>query len=258
MDCHKAQAELEFGLGKELPGTPEVQAARRHVVECQGCRTVLDSQLQFDTRVARAMNDVPVPQGLADRLKASVGAESVRPMTTSGGHGTSSGSMRMIRWTAIAALCLVPLLILPFVTQGPVLNEAGIHRLAEARPEDARDAAQVAFAAPHGWTASRSLQLAETPRLSSINRINAPILDFLLRTDRRSSHVTGMLVRLKPSEWSEPLEERTFATSEIRYAAFGTWVAWREGDSVYVCILREDAQVMQRLQLLIAGGRQFT
>ncbi len=255
MDCHQAQAQLGLTtLGQDAVGGPESLAAQRHLTECDACHQAFESQRLFDRRVAQAMTDLPVPAGLVERLSSAIGTtESVRPAP-----GLHRRAMSRVGW-GVAAVALLPFLIWMLTPRTPVLNQASVQSLAEldlnTLPVDSR---QDAFVPPTGWGSLPSLQFGESPRLAPVDGANVCVRDFRLQPDRRSPAVAGLLVRVPKSQWHTTLGATSFSSAAVEYASFGTWVVWREGDAVFVCILHDNAHAMQWLQDLVAGSRDLT
>jgi hypothetical protein len=274
MDCHQAQAQLDFTKpGKDAPAGPDGQAAQRHLAECDACRLASESQRQFDLQVSRAMVDVAVPEGLADRLRAAVSTATAQAASGTGEAAKSSSSwpkavtstrlsrFRTGRRVALGIVAtLVPLLLWALlVPRALVLNEVSVRELGNLKLDALTvDTRSSAFPAPAGWSTARTIQMGDTARKAPVGRRDVPIMPFLLQPDRRSSRVTGFLLRLPKSQWHATPDATSFASAPIQYESFGTWVVWREGNAVYVCVLHENAHVMQRLQDLIAGGRGLT
>lgn len=271
MDCHKAQAQFDFStLGVDAATGPDALEIQRHLAECDCCRLAFDAQQRFDRQVSRAMSDVALPQGLAERLLATVASSSIGPgaLDSSGDQLKSVLSSpvrhrspgRRVGWSVIAAL--VPLVVIGGLLLGsraPVLNENSVLELGQLNPNSFLvEAPQTPFAPPAGWGSLRSIQLGETSHSATINGVKVPVRSMLVRMDRRSPNVTGLLVRLPRSQWSSTPDAISFSSATIQYAPFGTWVVWREGDVVFVCIVRENAHIMQRLQDAVAGSREFT
>ncbi|MFG0334629.1 MAG: hypothetical protein ACF8TS_14835 [Maioricimonas sp. JB049] len=72
MNCHEALEQLDACPPLVESGDPALQAARQHVEACAVCRELLRARRGFDVRVATAMHDIPVPDGLKDRLLQSL------------------------------------------------------------------------------------------------------------------------------------------------------------------------------------------
>jgi hypothetical protein len=255
MDCQQARAQLELErLGKDAVPGSDALAAERHLLECDVCRGAVASERQVDSRIARAMLDVPVPVGFANRLHAAIGPALVAeaPAVIPRRH-----LLRRLGW---GSLTLVPMLAIGafLMSQPVVLNDASIRELGKLDPSLLPVGSLPAVVAPAGWSTLRAIRFADAPRVATVNRVEIPLLTFTALGDRRSASCTGYLVRLPLSQWHRVPDADSFSGGIIQYAAFGTWVVWREGDNVIICVLQGDAHAMQRLQDLVAAGRQLT
>jgi hypothetical protein len=76
MDCASAQALLAFDRpwASELDAA-EADALRAHLAACPTCGAHAERERLTDERLTQAMRDVPVPEGLQNRLKAGLAAE---------------------------------------------------------------------------------------------------------------------------------------------------------------------------------------
>jgi hypothetical protein len=75
MDCNLARSLLPFirrgGIDLE---SPDIVALERHFTECPSCAAAGAAGQSFDSALARAMRDVPVPAGLSVKLSAGLRA----------------------------------------------------------------------------------------------------------------------------------------------------------------------------------------
>lgn len=76
MDCRTAQILLEFArpLTRELDVT-EAEALESHLADCPECARRARTLFATDERISAAMRDVPVPEGLRERLLAGLSRE---------------------------------------------------------------------------------------------------------------------------------------------------------------------------------------
>jgi hypothetical protein len=76
MDCKTARLLLDYArpTPAELPGG-DVAALESHLTACPECEALARAERQADDRLGRAVRDVPVPDGLRDRLLAHLRAE---------------------------------------------------------------------------------------------------------------------------------------------------------------------------------------
>ncbi|HEY4258657.1 MAG TPA: hypothetical protein VGM98_00800 [Schlesneria sp.] len=201
------------------------------------------------------MLDVPVPTGFADRLHATIG-----PALVVAKAPTVIPRRHLLRRLGWGSLALVPMLAIGafLMSQSVVLNDASIRELGKLDPSLLSVSSSQGITAPAGWSVPRAIQFADAPRMATVNGVDVPLLMFTSLGTRRSASCTGYLVQLPLSQWHRVPDADSFSRGIIQYAAFGTWVVWREGDSVVICVLQGDAHAMQRLQDLVAAGRQLT
>jgi anti-sigma factor (TIGR02949 family) len=78
MDCKDARLLLEFARpgDKELDHD-EAEALKQHLADCPDCATLAQAEQRADEHIGRAMRDVPVPDGLRERVLQKLAAERV-------------------------------------------------------------------------------------------------------------------------------------------------------------------------------------
>jgi len=242
MDCHEAQAQFEWmTLGAEPAGGLDRSAVRSHLAECPACRRLWEAHHQFEAQVGRLMSDVPVPAGLQDRLRAAV-ESCPAPAET----GSSQRWPRRLVWTALA---LVPLIVWGVLSRPTSFNESAVSVIAglDLNTLPVSGAVQ----SPGSWRSLRAVQWGAGTHMARVQGVQVPVVPFVARLDRRTPHAAGVLVQLTPAQWHASSLAPSFAAATIQYAPFGTWAVWRENDSVYLCILHDNAHVMQRLQEIV-------
>jgi hypothetical protein len=79
MDCTAAREYLDVA-SRRAGDDSELAAAMEHVRTCPACAEQVRSHQRFDDAVAMAMRDVAIPEGLKDRLLASVSPATVVPL----------------------------------------------------------------------------------------------------------------------------------------------------------------------------------
>lgn len=256
MECREAQAQLEFkSLGRDAASGADVQAAQRHLAECEACHRAMDFQQRFDSEVGRAMSDIPIPVGMTDRLRSAV--TSVTPPSSLQGPARTRRSWRWV--TRLSLVLLLPLLAWAwFGTQPAGLNETSVRQIAELERSGLPADSQTPFTVPAGWNSLREIRLESSTHVALINGVHVPVRSFLARADRGRPNISGFLVRLNRRQWQSSLEATSFSSAAIQYDTFGTWVVWSEGNTVFVCVMHDDAHAIQRLQDLIAGSREVS
>lgn len=257
MDCHQAQAQLELAnRGKDAVRSADAVAAERHVAECDVCQLAMRSQQRVDDQITRAMGNVPLPDGLTQRLHASINSA-----TTLGPQPTVKPPRRQflqrVVWGSLAAVAIVVTCAVVLPRSG-VLSDANIRELGNLDLTTLPVNSSPVPSLPLGWTSQRLVRFADA-RIGTVGGRNVLLQTFNAWTDRRSSSgSTGFLMKLPQSQWHDVPDATSFGRAQIQYASFGTWVVWREGDSVIVCVLHADAHAMERLQEIVSGGRQLS
>ncbi|MCC6421469.1 MAG: hypothetical protein IT429_24895 [Gemmataceae bacterium] len=76
MECRNARLLLEFARpgGSELE-REEAETLEQHLHECPDCAALASAERRADDRLGRAMRDVPVPDGLRERLLRKLAQE---------------------------------------------------------------------------------------------------------------------------------------------------------------------------------------
>src|SRR5437016_5220961 len=68
MDCNHARLLVGFTHKKAELDTAEAEALQAHLEQCPECELMARSERAIDEALGRAMNDVPVPEGLKERV----------------------------------------------------------------------------------------------------------------------------------------------------------------------------------------------
>lgn len=219
-----------------------------------------DSDLSpFDRELARAMSDVPLPAGLTARLHEVVNAAPCPPTSA---VPTSRPESFVSRRSLVMVGAVAVLLVVGwswFVPRGPVLSEADVQRVARLKAGTLPEAAPgTSITLPAGWRLLAGLELAARPVTTAGDAPAISLLPFAFRADRRFPRVTGLIFSLPASRWRGRGEAASISQAEVRYTPTGTWVAWREGATVFVCLLDGDTRMMEQFQRAITSGRDMT
>jgi hypothetical protein len=104
MDCRTARLLVDFQRPRagELP-PDEAQALECHLASCPECDAAVRAEHRFDEHIGPAVRDVPVPEGLRERLLSRLREERLAPIR------------RKLAWTArgiaVAAAALIGVLV---------------------------------------------------------------------------------------------------------------------------------------------------
>jgi hypothetical protein len=96
MDCRTARLLLDFARPRSTELEPsEADALEGHLAVCSECEALARAERRLDSRIGRAFRDVPIPDGLRERLSNRLSAERWRRRR------------RVLAWTARAAAVLL-------------------------------------------------------------------------------------------------------------------------------------------------------
>lgn len=211
----------------------------------------------FDSEMAHAMSDIPLPAGLTERLQTAVRATSIQavPDVTRQRIATHWSRRRIL--SGGIALVIVATWSW-FGLREATLTEADVRRLAELDVGSLLTAPSgTKFSLPSGWHSLPGVELAEQPVIEQDDALSLPLLPLAFRASRRAPRVTGLLLTFAKSRWSSHIEATSLPTAEVRYTASGTWAIWREGTTMFVCVLHGNARYMEALQVA-ASSREVS
>jgi hypothetical protein len=231
MNCRDARPYLPWLL---LPacdnGSAELTAARRHVEECAACRLALRREGEEDEEIFRQMADIPVPEGLADRLARQIAA---MPRHAAETRAASVRRMGLLAGAAgiVLALC-IPLLVSTFVFQ-PTIPLADLWSVMEKAQDVARWPASSRREFPMGWTAvpELSTQPFRTSRAWGVP-LHAARFQFVPR--RGSEPVAGTLWGIDGKYLQQVQEIPPLEQAEVRYGSGHEFLIWQENGAVYI------------------------
>jgi len=76
MDCKSARLLMEFARpGSAELDAGEADALQQHLADCLDCNALAAAERRADEHIGRAMRDVPLPEGLQERLLKRLTAE---------------------------------------------------------------------------------------------------------------------------------------------------------------------------------------
>jgi hypothetical protein len=111
MDCKHARLLLNFAhpFTAELT-LGEAEALEAHLQDCPECGAVFRAERQADERLGRAMRDVPIPDGLRERILSRLAAD------------RDDRHWRWLRWGSIAAAVALVVGLVWMFTGRPATN----------------------------------------------------------------------------------------------------------------------------------------
>ena len=265
MDCRTTQQHLELGAAwQEACDASLRDEVSTHLEECRGCSEVVEARSKFDRRIAGAMVDVPIPEGLLDRILSNLPVPTVDEASNleaapSGerephneapaaqvGHEHDAASppvsrRSMLRRFSVISACAVAALaagwmLLPSQPTTLTLNQLqkaalelrdqpnGFHGGLAQVPESEMVPVDLIWRRHAGETQWR-LPLAEAPG------IQATVQSFSLQAGRRRTQ--GYFLIVSQDHLSDP--PSTEPTGHYSPAM----VSWTQGDQTYVCVITQ-------------------
>lgn len=228
---------------------------RRHLAECSSCRSVVHSLQQWDRQFTHAMNEVVVPAGLANRIASAL--EEAAPVSAEGlkHHSRRSSATRYRRGLALVTVCLVAVSLgwMSWVRQSGRLPQSSVPHLWEHVPEAMPPRSNLMMRLPHGWSSLQNIAVQDWMQVTiSSPRLTVAVKPFQARF-QRGGPVEGALYVLPKWRWSSSVVTSVLR-AQVHYAADRVWVAWSEGDAVYLMTLNGSPELLERLQRQLDGG----
>lgn len=209
----------------------------------------------FDAEMASAMNDVTLPVDLQGRLQAAVSNDGGLGRAVASRLEGRHWSRRLVLWASATTVLVIGAIWLAGTRL--TLTESDVLQIAELDWEHLEPASHAAkFDLPSGWSSIPGVELAKRPLSIPVDSSTVMGLPLTVRSRKQATPVTGLLFSLSARHWLPSVESTSLAQSEVRYSASGTWAAWREGNTVYICVLKADARKFESLQRATMKNRQ--
>jgi hypothetical protein len=282
MDCRWALEILESARPDSADWQDsQLHEAALHVDGCPTCEETFRARQALDRRAGAVMRDIPVPDGLLERLTASFTSEATPESAVENATATlaadapaadvanlqKSSHVDRRHWmrnlvVATAACAVVAGGWLLFRKPVPTLTVEDIRGSAPLQLEsvDEFDGHFVA-AFPLGWD-SDALRLAQVARGYGLNKHGQhqmALLEFQFQ-GWDGATVTGVLAVVPSSEvvGSDELPTSFEAAIgspgyEIRPWGGYTTASWVSGESVYVCFIPEEGDAQRRLEQILGS-----
>lgn len=261
MDCQTALDILEVDRpGDDDTERPEIAAATKHLDSCAECVSVVQSRQSFNDSVGRLIRDIPIPDGLEQRLLDNLAAHDRSAVTPAVSPASPKRSRR--RWfvgTASAAVCLIAGVWIWYGMQpaDTTLTLADVRRGFAAEfdqikllPEFDRN-----FDAPlpgFEWKGGRIV--VDTERVNGYGEQSngqhlAAVYRFRLADGRRPA-VHGALIVLRSSSVKVVHPDQHFSADRIAYVGRFATVSWSNPQRglIYVCVVPVNGDGLKRLQ----------
>jgi hypothetical protein len=270
MDCRTALTLLESARpDTDDLSAPELAEAAEHLASCARCEAVFVKRQATDRKVGALMRDVPVPEGLQQRVLSAIEAESERaksvpPPVRVPAPSQSRRGMPRSRRFALAGSVVA---IVGLASWGFVLLTAPVTSLPElfrelAEVDDLRNLpefhgdAQLFTLPDSGWETGLVWNESHPRGLPSHSSIHHAALHSFEARMRHERMAGILLVLFRRSISSPPDSAAGMPTGPVDYVEAGgrhyTVVAWSSGDLVYVCGVEGGADALELLQRALA------
>jgi len=267
MDCQTALEHLDcVRPDSDDLDLPEMADARAHLESCDACQETFAKNQSFDREVIDVMQDVDVPEGLrSSLLEAPVGEASAeapasadKPTTEVAiENETAASSRRRKLRVAVSAACALILGVGVWLSQ-PQPEQFAEADLPELLPIDLSETEKFdtgfEFALPAPWTGNPRLSVGREFR--GIDLDDKPGHDAAVTIFRyspsRNAPISGILAAIPASRVAPLPESVSFALADSQYIQIDgrrpVAAVWREGDTVYVCLVLGSAADLERIQ----------
>jgi hypothetical protein len=225
----------------------ELQA---HLAVCAACRQSLELIERWDSRIRPVLNEVTVPQGLTQRLTDALRDQMPEPTVTQVPVRTSNPWQHRLRVLSIVGMvCLFGASLWwsrQFLRQ-PQLTPAHVSALWEQLGDQGPLPTSTQPRLPRGWSSLNQVRAGDWQQLTlASHRLEIPVKQFELRSKRGPSE-TGWLLVIPKSRWGvAPLTP--ISVARVQYSPPRVWIAWNEGDNVYILAVVGSPQSLEQIQ----------
>lgn len=236
-------------------GIPNEFDLRQHLSSCSSCQLSLQMRHQWDCQLSHAMNDVDLPDGLANRLATLL--QEALPLETKSNPLDRSIPRRWLRMmTVMAGLSLVVASLwwtIVFKASGQ-LSSANVVLLWEHQPDTISSESAIYPKLPHGWTSLRNISTHEWKQMKLADlHVTLSVKPFEHRY-RDGEPEEGWLFVIPKSRWT-PAPVASVSLARVQYSSRRVWIVWSEGDLVYVLAISGSPQTLERMQRQLDGDR---
>jgi hypothetical protein len=258
MNCRDIQPFLDQLANPPVDGgMPGQSGMREHVAICPGCQRAVRSLAQWDHQIAATMNDIAIPNGLSRRLAAAV--HDASPVDPDSPPRTSARFFRRV-WSRTAGIGCIGCLLLAAIWQTQLLlrpstlSAGNLTGLLQSATHPFDPASITARQVPRGWSSLRQLIVAGEWNVveSRHLKLNIAVLPFETRL-KRDEQIQGALYVIPKTRWT-PSPATLASEAPLQYSPPHVWVAWPEGEFVYILSLNGSPQVLEQLQRKLDGN----
>jgi hypothetical protein len=258
MDCGTIRQQLDaIRPDSDDRSDAGLREASAHLDRCSHCREVFEARQEFDREVGRQMRDVPLPEGLKERLLAALqAAPPVSPGSREPAARRPSRRRPLRAWPLVAAGLLAAVALGWAVLrpgETPLSLEAARTTVAEQMANERLDPFDGSFDATVNPTWSGLLKLTPECRGIDVNgsgRHDAAVYGFSARVGHRP--LKGTLVVFATGRISNPPVESAPISSNVFYSP-QPGVVCLVGNQVYLCYVEGDRSDLDALFDLFKG-----
>lgn len=255
MNCAEVESLLDL-LAHSSQGGDELAQGElhKHLAICPACRQTLELIERWDSRIRPVMSQVAIPVGLTQRLTDAlqdpIPEQTISNVTAATNNRANNRWKSRIRTFAIIGIVGLFAVSLRWSQQylpQPMLTTANVASLWEQLDGQSPSPSTVEARLPRGWSSlthvrTQPWQQAALPG----DRLNIPIKRLEIRAKRGPSE-DGWLLVIPKSRWGvSPLTP--ISAARVQYLPPRVWIAWNEGDNVYVLAVTGSPQSLEQIQ----------
>uniref|UniRef100_A0A7C2NZ56 Zinc-finger domain-containing protein n=1 Tax=Schlesneria paludicola TaxID=360056 RepID=A0A7C2NZ56_9PLAN len=258
MNCRDVLDTLEAVASGALPSSDDAaRDAGRHHATCPACQAAWPNRQQWSQQLAEAMQDVPIPAGLRDRLHAAC-APPVAPAAV-------TKPRRSRRWFvgSIAAAVLLALGLVWWLRPLPTVTDKDLLAAMQVEPSSLPQfVGRFDPQLPDLWRRYYELnpQLVRGfPEPSHPATGHVALVPFQFQTLGREQPVRGRLLMLRRDQFVGTALPEGFAATTVYYTrSGGAYALWTEGDLVFVCLVPSGPADLTRFKEFLCQPRPLT
>ncbi|WP_397568183.1 hypothetical protein [Schlesneria sp. T3-172] len=251
MNCAEVESLLDLLAHPDHGGHDFSQGElHKHLATCPACRHAFESIEQWDAQIRPAMNQVEIPTGFAQRLTSVLQDHSPEPTVAKPTPAAIRRWFSPLRtFTVVCTLCIFAAAFWWGQQQrpNPILTPANITSLWEQLDRQSLSPSNTEARLPRSW--SSLTQIIDHPwqqvHLAS-SRLTIPAKRLEIRAKRGTSEEGWLMVVPKSSWGVTPVAP--ISAARIQYIPRRVWMAWNEGDNVFVLAVDGSPQSLEQIQ----------
>lgn len=261
MNCRDVEPFLDQLVKPPAKLAVEQIALREHLATCSACQQALRLLTRWDAQLSVAMNEVSAPSGLSERLLSGLGevisAELIAKHAAAQPRPRSRWSRAFTSVTIAGLLGLAVLLAWQFARR-PMLSPQNVAHVLQQPIENLPVADASGSFLPRQWLALKGQLDTGSGKKMDLSELKLSLLVFPIDVRvRRGPPITGALLVVPRSRWKSaanvPVSQAAISRATVQYASPHVWIAWTEGNFVYLFALNGDAHLLEQLRNRLGG-----